>query len=126
LKLEYDKLLSNVAFNFNLRHYSEGTRRNAHVLIEYLEGWLAGRGAKAIGSGVGAAQAKDEAAGGGGGGVAGGGGAAPVSPTLMEDLATARMSVAGLSTTPEHNSCHVINRALDPRFLNETSSYDMS
>lgn len=51
----------------------EGTRRNVHTLVEYLEGWLNGRGAKAIDS------------------LAGRPG---VHPALMEDLATARISVA--------------------------------
>jgi len=51
----------------------EGTRRNARMLIEYLEGWLNGRGAKGIDS----LEGKSEN-----------------SPALMEDLATGRMSVA--------------------------------
>ena len=51
----------------------EGTRRNARTMIEYLEGWLSGRGAKGIDS------------------LEGRGG---VHPRLMEDLATARISVA--------------------------------
>ncbi|HEY3129531.1 MAG TPA: hypothetical protein VGL91_08735 [Acidobacteriota bacterium] len=51
----------------------DGTRRNARTLIEYVEGWLAGRGAKGIDSLV---------------------GKPGVHPALMEDLATARISVA--------------------------------
>lgn len=51
----------------------EGTRRNVRTIIEYLEGWLNGRGAKGIDS------------------LAGRPG---VHPALMEDLATARISVA--------------------------------
>ncbi|MBI2461879.1 MAG: hypothetical protein HYV61_10400 [Candidatus Rokubacteria bacterium] len=51
----------------------EGTRRNARMLIEYVEGWFGGRGAKGIDS------------------LAGKPG---VHPALMEDLATGRMSVA--------------------------------
>lgn len=51
----------------------EGTRRNARTIIEYVEGWLNGRGAKGIDS------------------LAGRPG---VHPALMEDLATARISVA--------------------------------
>ena len=51
----------------------EGTRRNTRTLIEYIEGWLNGRGAKGIDS------------------LAGKPG---VHPALMEDLATARISVA--------------------------------
>ena len=51
----------------------EGTRRNARTIIEYIEGWLNGRGAKGIDS------------------LAGRPG---VHPALMEDLATARISAA--------------------------------
>lgn len=51
----------------------EGTRRNLRTLIEYVEGWLGGRGAKGIDS------------------LAGQPG---LHPALMEDLATARISVA--------------------------------
>jgi malate synthase len=54
----------------------EGTRRNARVLLEYLEGWLRGRGAKGIDS------------------LAGKPG---LHPALMEDLATARISVAQIA-----------------------------
>jgi hypothetical protein len=51
----------------------EGTRRNARMLIEYVEGWLGGRGAKGIDSLE---------------------GKPGIHPALMEDLATGRMSVA--------------------------------
>ena len=51
----------------------EGTRRNVRTIIEYLEGWLTGRGAKGIDSLE---------------------GRPGVHPRLMEDLATARISVA--------------------------------
>lgn len=51
----------------------EGTRRNVRMLLEYIEGWMRGRGAKGIDS------------------LAGKSG---IHPALMEDLATARMSVA--------------------------------
>jgi malate synthase len=51
----------------------EGTRRNLRTLIEYVEGWLNGRGAKGIDSLV---------------------GKPGLHPALMEDLATARISVA--------------------------------
>jgi malate synthase len=54
----------------------EGTRRNARMVIEYLEGWLNGRGAKGIDS------------------LAGKPG---LHPALMEDLATGRMSTAQLA-----------------------------
>lgn len=51
----------------------EGTRRNIRTMIEYVEGWIAGRGAKGIDSLE---------------------GRPGVHPRLMEDLATARISVA--------------------------------
>ena len=51
----------------------EGTRRNVRTMIEYVEGWLGGRGAKGIDSLE---------------------GRPGVHPRLMEDLATARISVA--------------------------------
>ena len=50
-----------------------GSRRNARMLIEYVEGWLAGRGAKGIDSLE---------------------GQPGIHPALMEDLATGRISVA--------------------------------
>ncbi len=52
---------------------TEGSRRNARMLIEYVEGWLTGRGAKGIDSLE---------------------GRPGVHPALMEDLATGRISVA--------------------------------
>src|SRR6266498_663502 len=61
----------------------EGTRRNARMLIEYLEGWLGGRGAKGIDS------------------LAGKPG---VHPALMEDLATGRMSVAQIAQRIRHHA----------------------
>jgi malate synthase len=61
----------------------EGTRRNARMLIEYLEGWLAGRGAKGIDS------------------LAGKPG---IHPALMEDLATGRMSVAQIAQRVRHRA----------------------
>ncbi len=59
----------------------EGTRRNARMLIEYVEGWLNGRGAKGIDS------------------LAGKPG---IHPALMEDLATGRMSVAQIAQRIRH------------------------
>jgi malate synthase len=59
----------------------EGTRRNARMLIEYVEGWLNGRGAKGIDSLE---------------------GKPGVHPALMEDLATGRMSVAQLAQRIRH------------------------
>jgi len=59
----------------------EGTRRNARMLIEYVEGWLGGRGAKGIDS------------------LAGKPG---IHPALMEDLATGRMSVAQIAQRIRH------------------------
>jgi malate synthase len=59
----------------------EGTRRNARMVVEYVEGWLNGRGAKGIDS------------------LAGKPG---VHPALMEDLATGRMSVAQIAQRIRH------------------------
>ena len=61
----------------------EGTRRNARMVVEYVEGWLNGRGAKGIDS------------------LAGKPG---VHPALMEDLATGRMSVAQLAQRIRHHA----------------------
>jgi malate synthase len=61
----------------------EGTRRNARMLVEYVEGWLNGRGAKGIDS------------------LAGKPG---VHPALMEDLATGRMSVAQIAQRVLHRA----------------------
>jgi malate synthase len=60
-----------------------GTRRNARMLLEYLEGWLRGRGAKGIDS------------------LAGQPG---IHPALMEDLATARISVAQIAQRVRHGA----------------------
>jgi malate synthase len=59
----------------------EGTRRNVRMLVEYVEGWLNGRGAKGIDS------------------LAGKPG---IHPALMEDLATGRMSVAQIAQRIRH------------------------
>ncbi|MSQ08013.1 MAG: hypothetical protein EXR44_01730 [Dehalococcoidia bacterium] len=61
----------------------EGTRQNARTLIEYLEGWLTGRGAKGI----------DRLAGRPG-----------RRPALMEDLATARISTAQIAQRVVHGA----------------------
>jgi len=61
----------------------EGTRRNARMVVEYVEGWLNGRGAKGIDS------------------LAGKPG---IHPALMEDLATGRMSVAQLAQRIRHRA----------------------
>jgi malate synthase len=61
----------------------EGTRRNCRMLIEYLEGWLNGRGAKGIDSLE---------------------GKPGVHPALMEDLATGRMSVAQIAQRIRHRA----------------------
>jgi malate synthase len=61
----------------------EGTRRNARMVIEYVEGWLNGRGAKGIDS------------------LAGKPG---LHPALMEDLATGRMSVAQIAQRIRHHA----------------------
>ena len=69
----------------------EGTRRNARMLIEYLEGWLNGRGAKGIDS------------------LAGKPG---IHPALMEDLATGRMSVAQIAQRIRHQAPDTHNPSL--------------
>jgi len=61
----------------------EGTRRNARMVVEYVEGWLNGRGAKGIDS------------------LAGKPG---IHPALMEDLATGRMSVAQIAQRIRHKA----------------------
>jgi malate synthase len=61
----------------------EGTRRNARMVVEYVEGWLNGRGAKGIDS------------------LAGKPG---IHPALMEDLATGRMSVAQIAQRIRHRA----------------------
>ncbi len=61
----------------------DGTRRNARMLIEYVEGWLAGRGAKGIDSLE---------------------GRSGVHPALMEDLATGRMSTAQIAQRIIHSA----------------------
>jgi malate synthase len=60
-----------------------GTHRNARMLIEYVEGWLAGRGAKGIDSLE---------------------GKPGIHPALMEDLATGRISVAQLAQRIIHKA----------------------
>jgi malate synthase len=81
----------------------EGTRRNARMLLEYLEGWLNGRGAKGI----------DTLAGKPG-----------IHPALMEDLATARISVAQIAQRIRHaardaSSGQAHDPALVKRLLHE-------
>lgn len=61
----------------------DGTRRNCRMLIEYVEGWLNGRGAKGIDSLE---------------------GRPGVHPALMEDLATGRMSTAQIAQRIIHSS----------------------
>ena len=60
-----------------------GTRRNIRILIEYIEGWLNGRGAKGIDSLE---------------------GKPGIHPALMEDLATGRISVAQVAQRIIHNA----------------------
>src|SRR2546426_844725 len=59
-----------------------GARRHARMLVEYVEGWLNGRGAKGIDSLE---------------------GKPGVHPALMEDLATGRMSVAQIAQRIPHH-----------------------
>ena len=61
----------------------DGTRRNVRMVIEYLEGWLNGRGAKGIDSLE---------------------GRPGIHPPLMEDLATGRMSVAQIAQRIIHSA----------------------
>ena len=61
---------------------TEGTRRNIRTIIEYVEGWLSGRGAKGIYSMEGREGKR---------------------PALMEDLATARISVGQVSQRIIHS-----------------------
>ena len=61
----------------------EGTRRNIRTIIEYLEGWFNGRGAKGIDSLEGLEGKR---------------------PALMEDLATARISIGQTCQRVLHNS----------------------
>ncbi len=61
----------------------QGTQRNARMVVEYLEGWLNGRGARGIDS------------------LAGKPG---IHPALMEDLATGRMSVAQIAQRILHQA----------------------
>jgi len=81
-----------------------GTRRNARMVIEYVEGWLGGRGAKGIDS------------------LAGKPG---IHPALMEDLATGRMSVAQIAQRIRHRTkdstdpSQTHDFALVKRLLNE-------
>jgi malate synthase len=82
----------------------EGTRRNARMVIEYVEGWLNGRGAKGIDSLAGK----------------------PGQHTaLMEDLATGRMSVAQIAQRIRHRArdsydpAQVHDLALVKRLLRE-------
>src|SRR5882724_8116583 len=81
----------------------DGTRRNARMLIEYVEGWLGGRGAKGIDSLE---------------------GKPGIHPALMEDLATGRMSVAQIAQRIIHRaretgSGAAHDFALVKRLLNE-------
>src|SRR6059036_1606366 len=81
----------------------EGTLRNARMLIEYVEGWLNGRGAKGIDSLE---------------------GKPGVHPALMEDLATGRMSVAQIAQRIIHRARETSSGtqhdfALVKRLLNE-------
>ena len=82
---------------------TEGSRRNARMLIEYVEGWLNGRGAKGIDSLEGQPGAR---------------------PALMEDLATGRISVAQtaqriIHSAKDENTGQVQDFALIKRLLRE-------
>jgi malate synthase len=76
-----------------------GTRRNLRTLLEYLEGWLRGRGAKGIDSMAGRPGAR---------------------PALMEDLATARISTAQTAQRLLHESpCQDTGRRHSPAMVKE-------
>jgi malate synthase len=76
-----------------------GTRRNLRTLLEYLEGWLRGRGAKGIDSMAGRPGAR---------------------PALMEDLATARISTAQTAQRLLHQSlCEDTGRRHSPAMVKE-------
>jgi malate synthase len=76
-----------------------GTRRNLRTLLEYLEGWLRGRGAKGIDSMAGRLGAR---------------------PALMEDLATARISTAQTAQRLLHESlCQDTGRCHSPAMVKE-------
>ena len=76
-----------------------GTRRNLRTLLEYLEAWLRGRGAKGIDSMVGRLGAR---------------------PALMEDLATARISTAQTAQRLLHESlCEDTGRRHSPAMVKE-------
>jgi malate synthase len=79
-----------------------GTRRNLRTLLEYLEGWLRGRGAKGIDSLAGHPGKR---------------------PALMEDLATARISVAQTAQRLLHESpCTDSGRLHSPTMVKEILS----
>ena len=89
--------------NLNLRPEGdltkEGTRRNIRTIIEYLEGWFNGRGAKGIDSLEGVPGKR---------------------PALMEDLATARISIAQTAQRITHNSiCKDTGEVHSKKFVEE-------
>tara|TARA_Y100001934_G_scaffold191539_1_gene225699 strand:- start:618 stop:1190 length:573 start_codon:yes stop_codon:yes gene_type:complete len=78
---------------------SEGTVRNIRTIIEYVEGWLNGRGAKGIDS----MEDKDGKR-----------------PSLMEDLATARISVGQVAQRILHRvSCQTTGVIHTPQVVKE-------
>ncbi|MFW6174725.1 MAG: hypothetical protein ACOC5K_03000, partial [Chloroflexota bacterium] len=77
----------------------EGSRRNVRTIIEYVEGWLNGRGAKGIDSMA---------------------GKPGLHPALMEDLATARISVAQTAQRVIHRAvCEDTERTHDLPLIKE-------
>ena len=78
---------------------SEGTIRNIRTIIEYVEGWLNGRGAKGIDS------MEDQDG---------------KRPSLMEDLATARISVGQVAQRILHHvSCQTTGVIHTPQVIKE-------
>ena len=91
--------LSNINLKPDGELTKEGTRRNVRTIIEYLEGWFNGRGAKGIDSLEGVAGKR---------------------PALMEDLATARISIAQTAQRIMHSSiCHDTGDAHSKKFTEE-------
>ena len=84
----------------------EGTRRNLRTLIDYVEGWLRGRGAVAIDSLAGRPGKR---------------------PALMEDLATARISVAQTAQRLIHAArCEDTGRAHDTALVDSLLKEELS
>ncbi len=83
----------------------DGTRRNLRTLLEYLHGWLGGRGAVAIDSLEGRPGKR---------------------PALMEDLATARISAAQTAQRLVHEArCEDTGRVHDARLVRKLADAEL-